>query len=161
MESEFAKKKALLLWHEGQKHHSSGNLRRAIDLYTQSIAIHPTAESYTFRGWAYSFQGRLEDAISECKKAISIDPSLGNPYNDIGSYLITLGRTEEAEEWLKKAKAASRYDVRHFPYMNLGRVYVSKGLLILAVKEFEQALKIFPGEPHCVAALQQINRMMH
>lgn len=161
MESELTKKKALLLWYEGQKHHESGDLSRAIDLYTRSIAICPTAESYTFRGWAYSVQGRLEDAISECKKAIAVDPSLGNPYNDIGSYLITLGRVDEAEDWLKRAKGAVRYDLRHFPYMNLGRVYAAKGLLILAVKEFEHALEIFPGEPNCIAALSHIERMLH
>lgn len=161
MESESTKKKALLLWHEGQRHHESGDLLRAIDLYTRSIAIHPTAESYTFRGWAYSVQGRLDEAISECKKAIAVDPSLGNPYNDIGSYLITMGKMEEAEEWLNKAKGAIRYDLRHFPYMNLGRLYAAKGLLIHAVKEFEQALEIFPGEPNCVAALRHIEKMLH
>ncbi len=161
MESNLVKKKALFLWSEGQKHHQSGDLPRAIDLYTQSIAIYPTAESYTYRGWAYSFQGRIEDAIQECKKAIAIDPSLGNPYNDIGTYLITLGRIDEAEEWLQKAKAAVRYDLRHFPYINLGRIYLARGLMVQAAKEFREALQIFPEEPHCQAALEYIEKILH
>ena len=159
--NEVIKHKALLLWQEGQRYHHSGDLPRAIDLYTRSIEIYPTAESYTFRGWAYSFLGKLEEAINECKKAIAVDPSLGNPYNDIGSYLIAQGKMDEAETWLTKAKSAARYDLRHFPYVNLGRIYAAKGQLIQAVREFEQGLEIFPGEPHCVAALHQIHKIMH
>ncbi len=161
MESEFTKKKALWLWQEGQKYHESGDLPRAIALYSESINLYPTAESYTFRGWAYSFQGRIEDAISECKKAIAVDPSFGNAYNDIGSYLIAQGKIEEAEGWLQKAKAASRYDSKHLPYMNLGRIYAVRGLLIQAIKEFEQALEYSPGEPTCVAALSYLQRALH
>lgn len=161
MESEYVKRRALLLWEEGHKYQQSGDLTRAIALYTQSIAIFPTAESYTFRGWAYSSQGKFEEAIGECKKAIAIDPSFGNPYNDIGSYLIAQGKGDEAEEWLKRAKSAARYDLKHFPYINLGRLYASKGLLIQAVREFSQALEIFPGEPNSVAALEQIQKILH
>ena len=161
MESEFTKKKALWLWQEGQKYHESGDLPRAIALYSESISLYPTAESYTFRGWAYSFQGRIEDAIGECKKAIAVDPSFGNAYNDIGSYLIAQGKIEEAEEWLQKAKSASRYELKHFPYMNLGRIYAVRGLLIQAIKEFEQALEYSPGESTCVAALSYLRRALH
>lgn len=161
MDSEFSKKRALLLWQEGQKYHETGDLRKAIALYTKSISIHPTAESYTFRGWAYSFQGRIEEAIEECKKAIQVDPHFGNPYNDIGSYLITQGKIDEAVEWLIKAKAASRYELRHLPYMNLGKLYVTKGLLKQAILEFEKALELCPGEPNCMMTLKQIQRMMH
>lgn len=161
MKNEITKKQALLLWEEGQRQHLEGNLSRAIHLYTRSIDVHPTAESYTFRGWAYSFQGRIQEAINECKKAIAVDPSFGNPYNDIGFYLISQGKEDEAEDWLNRAKSAIRYDLRHCPYMNLGRLYASKGLLHSAVHEFEEALKIFPGEPSCVVALYQIRKILH
>ena len=161
MENDFVRKRALLLWQEGQKHHQIGDLSRAVDFYTKSIAVCPTAESYTFRGWAYSYMGRVEDAISECKKAIAVDPSFGNPYNDIGSYLIVQGKTSEAEEWLQRAKTALRYDLRHFPYMNLGRLYAAKGHLVQAMKEFEQALEICPSERMCAAALDNVKKMLH
>jgi len=39
----------------------------------------------------YHFQGKLEDAIAECQRAIKIDPDFGNPYNDIGAYMIEQG----------------------------------------------------------------------
>ena len=100
----------------------------------------PTAEAYTFRGWAYQSFGRTDDAIEECKRAIQVDPDFGNPYNDIGAYLIAKGELDEAIEWLEKAKRAPKYEPRHFPFMNLGRLYAQKGMVMKAISEFEEAL---------------------
>src|SRR6266403_1179755 len=75
-----------------------GDYDRAVELYQSSLELHPTAEAHTFLGWTYHFQGRIEEAIAECKLAIGLDPEFGNPYNDIGAYLIELGRFEEALE---------------------------------------------------------------
>jgi tetratricopeptide (TPR) repeat protein len=69
-----------------------GEYEAAIDLYSRSIEVFPTAAAYTFRGWTYSFLGKLDKAISECMKAIRVDPGFGNPYNDIGAYLIQQGK---------------------------------------------------------------------
>ncbi len=59
-----------------------GDYDRAVELYHSSLELHPTAEAHTFLGWTYHFQGKLEDAIAECRRAIEIDPDFGNPYND-------------------------------------------------------------------------------
>ncbi|MCI0567979.1 MAG: tetratricopeptide repeat protein [Acidobacteria bacterium] len=116
-----------------------GDFQGAIQLYKDSIAEHPTAEAHTFLGWTYSFLGRYDDAIQECESAIKLDPDFGNPYNDIGSYLVHLGKIEEAIPWLEKAKGAPRYEPRHFPYINLGRIYMKMGKIEQASREFEQA----------------------
>jgi Tfp pilus assembly protein PilF len=155
------KAKAVELWKAAWQLQRQGDVERAIDLYSQSIGIWPTPEAYTFRGWAYSHQSRFEDAIDECKKAIEVDPSFGNPYNDIGSYLIQLGRAGEAIEWLEKAKSAPRYEPRHFPYLNLGRVYAQKGLLVRAAEEFRGALEHKPDDPASLQALAELQRKMN
>ncbi|MEK9172666.1 MAG: tetratricopeptide repeat protein, partial [Nitrospirota bacterium] len=62
-----------------------GEFDEAVKLYTGSIELYPTAEAYTFRGWTYSFMGRLDEAIEDCHRAITVDPDFGNPYNDIGA----------------------------------------------------------------------------
>src|SRR5262252_4291803 len=98
----------------------------AVDLYKKSIACYPTAEAYTFLGWTYSFMGRLDDAIQECHKAIETDPSFGNPYNDIGAYLMQKGQVDEAIPWFRRALEAPRYESYCFPHMNLGRAYEAK-----------------------------------
>ena len=156
MDDGVLKDQALTLWMKGQKHHLRGDFNRAIEFYTKSLALYPTAEAYTFRGWAYSFQGRLDEAIDECKKAIAVDQTFGNPYNDIGSYLVKKGELDEAIEWLEKAKTAPRYEPRHFPYMNLGRIYAQKGMVLRAIQEFEAALEIHAGELTCLSALRQL-----
>jgi Tfp pilus assembly protein PilF len=155
------KRRALQLWEEGQQHHLRGEIDAAIKLYTQSIETLPTAEAYTFRGWAYSFQGRLHEAIAECKEAIEVDPDFGNPYNDIGSYLMKLGQVDEAIPWLEQAKRAPRYEPRHFPFLNLGRVYAAKGQLLRAAGEFEGALRLDPGNPLARQALDQLTATLN
>jgi tetratricopeptide (TPR) repeat protein len=157
----FRKERALELWTEGFRCHQQNDLVRAIELYTRSIELCPTAEAYTFRGWAYQGMGRLDDAIAECKRAIEVDPDFGNPYNDIGAYLLARGELDDAIPWLERAKSAPRYEPRHYPYMNLGRLYAAKGMVRSAIEEFEGALKLAPGEPLCTAMLQALRAMLN
>jgi len=152
----FVKQRALALWQEAHELHRRGNLRRAIDLYRRSIEIYPTAEAHTCRGWALSVLGQFDEAIEECKRAIAIDPDFGNPYNDIGSYLVVQGRLEEAIPWLEKAKAAPSYEPRHMAFMNLGRVYAAKKMYLRAIREFEAALALKPGDATCEAVLREL-----
>ncbi len=161
VEELFLRKHALSLWQEGQRFHFEGDLERAVELYGRSIAVFPTAEAHTFRGWAYSLDDRLDDAIEECRKAISVDPTFGNPYNDLGSYLMAQGKPDEAIRWLEKAKDAPRYEPRHFPYMNLGRLFAAKGQLARAIREFEGALRLRPDEPGCLAALGRLRHRIN
>ena len=154
-------REAVRLLQEAYQHQMAGELDRAIALYGESIALHPTAEAHTFLGWTYSFQGRLDEAIAECKRAIAVDPDFGNPYNDIGSYLMKLGRLDEAIPWLERAMQAPRYEPRHYPHCNLGQVYWAQGLLAKARREFERALEIEPGYPHARAALAAIEKQLN
>ncbi|HVN29334.1 MAG TPA: tetratricopeptide repeat protein [Candidatus Binataceae bacterium] len=160
MDATTQKFRAIELWREAYQHHTRAfalaggqcdheavdELNTAVRLYSQSIELYPTAEAYTFRGWAYCHFGRIDDAIAECKRAIEVDPEFGNPYNDIGAYLINKGELDEAIDWLEKAKRASRYEPRHFPYMNLGRLYAQKGMVVKAIAEFEEALRLAQTE---------------
>jgi tetratricopeptide (TPR) repeat protein len=161
MDEPALKQRALALWREGYTCQMRGDLMRAVELYTASIAILPTAEAYTFRGWAYRFMDRIDDAITECHQAIAIDPDFGNPYNDIGSYLMTKGELDAAVGWLERAKRAPRYEPRHFPYMNLGRLYEAKGMALQAIKEYSAALMIAPGEPTCTQGVARLQAMLN
>src|SRR5918911_2374110 len=80
----------------------------AVELYRRSIETYPTAEAHTFLGWVYSFQGRYDEAIEQCLEAIRVDDTLGNPYNDIGSYLIAKGDFYGCARWFKRALLAPR-----------------------------------------------------
>src|SRR5713226_3878822 len=138
-----------------------GDYDRAVELYLGSLALHPTAEAYTFLGWTYHFQGRLEEAIAECKRAIEIDPDFGNPYNDIGAYLIEMRRFDEAIPWLERATEAKRYDPRHYPYYNLGRAYLAKEMYSRARESFHTALSLEPRYTLAREALDRLRRIVN
>jgi tetratricopeptide (TPR) repeat protein len=148
---------AQLAFQQGYEAQMSGRLEEAVAHYRRSIEICPTAEAHTFLGWALSYMGRHEDAIAQCKVAIGIDPDFGNPYNDIGAYLIELGREDEAIPWLERAKQAPRYEPRHYPYFNLARVYVKQGKIREAIRELEGALAI---EPRYALARRELHRLL-
>jgi len=139
----------------------NGHLDRAVELYKGSLEIHATAEAHTFLGWTYHFQGKVQEAIDECRRAIEVDPDFGNPYNDIGAYLISLKRYDEAIPWLECATRAPRYDPRHYPYFNLGRIYFAKGMINRAKEYFQQALRIEPRYREARQAIENIRRMLN
>ena len=138
------KREAWQLFQQAYERQMKGELEEAVALYKKSIDMHPTAEAYTFLGWTYSFMGRIEDAIEECHKAIAQDPEFGNPYNDIGAYLIEKGELDEAIVWFQKALLAKRYESPAFPHLNLGRVYERKGQWTEAIDSYKKSLALNP-----------------
>lgn len=147
---------AMEFFRRAYEHQMRGELDEAVRLYTRSIETYPTAEGYTFRGWTYSFQGRIDDAIAECMKAIEVDPTFGNPYNDIGAYLVEQDRLDEAIPWLEKALVAPRYESYCFPHVNLGRVYEMKKMFRKALQHYQEALE---ENPKHLGAWQAVARL--
>jgi Tfp pilus assembly protein PilF len=144
-EDEERRNRAMEVWQQAYEHQMQGELDQAVELYLESLAIFPTAEAHTFLGWTYSSQGRLDEAIQECQKAIAVDPDFGNPYNDIGVYLMQKGDLEGAIPWLEKAKRAPRYEPRHYPYMNLGRIHLQRHQWNEALREIQEGVGIAPS----------------
>lgn len=137
----------------------SGDFPQAIELYTRSIAACPTAEAYTFRGWARSFLGDYDRAIEDCQHAIDVDPEFGNPYNDIGAYLIEQEKWAQAIPWFEKAMVAKRYEARAYPYLNLGRVYEHQHQWEKARRCYAQAHAIDRRYVTALAALRRLRAM--
>jgi tetratricopeptide (TPR) repeat protein len=133
-----------------------GEYQQAIELYSRSIEAFPTAEAYTFRGWTYSFLGDYDRAIAECLEAIKVDPEFGNPYNDIGAYLIEQEKWDEAIPWFEKAIKAPRYEARLYPHFNLGRVYEHQHNWLKAKQCYATAYLL---DPKYVAALAGLQRL--
>lgn len=154
-----ARARAMLLWEEGQRFQMRRQLPEAIRCYRESLAVLPTAEAHTFLGWALSWQGDVDAAIAECQRAIEVDPEFGNPYNDIGAYLIEKGDLEGAIPWLERAKLAPRYEPKHFPYLNLGRVYMKTGKVSRAIVELERALELHPGDELASSLLAKLRAL--
>jgi len=148
---------AEFFFQEGYRHQMSGDLDAAVESYRRSIELYPTAEAHTFLGWAYSFQGKIEEAIRECEVAIQIDPDFGNPYNDIGVYLMEKREYEAAIPWLVKAMQAKRYEPRHYPHINMARVCAKKGKIDEAIAELRKALQF---DANHLGARRELHRLI-
>ena len=151
-----ARQEAMVFFERAYHCQMKGRLEDAIELYQLSLAICPTAEAYTFLGWTYSIQERYEDAIAECHKAIALDPDYGNPYNDIGSYLIAKGNYYDCVRWFKMAIDSVRYEARAYPHFNLAHVYEKRGKLLEAARHYGLALKEQPNYSQAYNALRKL-----
>ena len=154
--SEDQKGEAIELFKRAFEAQQSNDYEVAIKLYKRSIARYPTAEAHTFLGWVYSFQSRYDEAIEECLAAIRVDETFGNPYNDIGSYLIAKGDIWSCVRWFKRALQAPRYESYAFPHFNLARVYEMRGHLLEAARHYGLALEQQPGYTSAVIALRRL-----
>src|SRR6266436_895243 len=105
-----------------------------------------------------AYQAQME---GDYDRAVELDPEFGNPYNDIGAYLIELGRFDEAIPWLERATEALRYEPRHFPHYNLGRAYLGKEMYSHATRCFQEALEIEPRYSLARQALDSLRRMVN
>lgn len=122
----------------------NGLLDRAITFYKRSIEFHPSAQAYTFLAWTYSLKGLLNRAIEHCQIAIQIDPNYGNAYNDIGAYLLTQKKLDNAIPWFEKALKVNNYLNYCYPYLNLGKIYEMKGRWDLALDYYSNAIQENP-----------------
>ncbi|MBI4537762.1 MAG: tetratricopeptide repeat protein [candidate division NC10 bacterium] len=156
MQDETRRRRAIELWQQAYHHQMRQEYDQAIRLYQESMSLCPTAEAHTFLGWTYSFQDRLDEAIAECHKAIAIDPDFGNPYNDIGVYLMQKGDLDGAIPWFERAKTAARYEPRHYPYINLGRIYLRRNAWQEAQQELAGAVRIAPDDQTARKLLHEV-----
>lgn len=134
----------------------AGDLELAAQLYQQSLGICRTAEGHTLMGSIYHAQGRFDDAIAECKRAIEVDDDFGIAFHDIGMYLILKGKWDDAIPWFERALASLRYETPQFAWLNLGIVYSVRGWYRKAEDCFERCLKV---DPACVAARERLDRV--
>jgi tetratricopeptide (TPR) repeat protein len=156
-----ARQSAAELFQKAYELQVSGDFDKAIELYTRSIELFPTAEAYTFRGWTYSFLGDYDRAIAECLLAIKVDPEFGNPYNDIGAYLIEQDKWDEAIPWFQKALIAPRYEARSYPHFNLGRVYERQHLWKKAQECYAMAYSLDKRYVVALAGLRRLRAMFN
>ena len=156
-----ARLEAVELFKRAYQAQLAGDYDEAIELYRRSIEVYPTAEAHTFLGWVYSFQGRYGEAIDACIEAIRIDSTLGNPYNDIGSYMIAQGDLYGCTKWFKRALVAPRYQSYAFPHFNLGRVYEQRGRMLDAARHYGLSLEQESDFAQAAKALRRVQALLN
>jgi tetratricopeptide (TPR) repeat protein len=119
---------------------SADRSRLAKRYYEESVGVYPTADAYAYLGWHHYLDEELDEAIGHCERAMELDPSFGNPYNDLGLIYMQQGNDEEATKMFKKAKISPRNDVRHFPSLNLAAMYLEQNKVHAALHQYIEAL---------------------
>ncbi|MBD2625015.1 tetratricopeptide repeat protein [Trichormus variabilis] len=75
-------KEAVVYFHRGLNRHTSGDLKGAIEEYTQALRLHPNfAEVYYKRGFTRHRLGDLKGAIADYNQCISINSNYSGVYN--------------------------------------------------------------------------------
>ena len=97
-----------------------------------------------WRGIANSTMGKPQEALSDLRAALVINPTLARAYNNIGNVYLKEGQYDMALQNYKNALEINpRYDV---VYRNIGLVYMKQGAdLSLAEENLNKALDINPN----------------
>jgi tetratricopeptide (TPR) repeat protein len=144
------------LWREAAGLHLEGDYEQAIALYREALAIHPTARIHNYLAWSLSEQGRYQAAADHSREAIALDPGYPNAYNDLGAYLVELGRPGEAEPWLRRATRMEGYCCTHFAWYQLGRALLLQSRVDEARRALRTSLTLHPSYQPAIRLLAEI-----
>lgn len=95
-------------------------------------------------GIGLSQEGRIEEAIREYKKALQLNPKVGEAYLNLSYAYLNLGRLEEAIDASKRA-IVLQPKLASAAHNNLGLAYFEQGLLDEAQEEFQHAISLKLG----------------
>jgi len=112
----------------------------------------PATEFYRISDRALAFyrQGRFDEAISEWKKALDLDPKDAAAVSNLGAALHGAGRLEEAAKEFARALEIDPDNVR--AHSNIGIALASSGKYEEAARHFERALDLRPGDAQAHSA---------
>lgn len=144
LEENFNDRRAQTLLDRGLYAVQTGDYITALQEFRASAYVVRSSDALTNWGSMEHYLGDTEKAIDLCREAIHLNPDCGNPYNDIGTYLVVLGRIDESVTWFKSAIASRQYKPRHFPHINLGKVFLAKKDFEKALFHLDEALRLDP-----------------
>jgi tetratricopeptide (TPR) repeat protein len=98
---------------QGQDAHEKGDLKKALELYDEALAIAPEFPEAEFqKGIALVTLGRLDEAEASFRRALELRADWTPPMSSLGALLVKTGRFPEAEKILV---AAIKLDEQNFP----------------------------------------------
>jgi tetratricopeptide (TPR) repeat protein len=136
----------------GAARYQAKDVAGAIQNMRQALAIPSYLtpwDAHLYLGGILLDQGKVDDAITEIRKAIDVQPEFGEAHNALGYALLLKQRNEEAVEALSRA-------VRFAPtlvaaHRNLGLAYVQMGKKEDARASFRKVVELAPPESSMVA----------
>ena len=99
------------LFERGQGAHARGELEKALGFYEQALKVRPEFPEAEFqRGNALASLGRLAEADSAFRRAISQKKNWALPYTALGVVLVRQNRDKEAEQFFSQALTVDNKD---------------------------------------------------
>lgn len=126
------------------KHHQSGRLAEAEELYLQVLAVEPRhPETLHFVGIVSLQRGRNQAALNYFDQALAVRPDWPDALNNRGEALRAEGRPDEAVAAYHRAIALNP----RFPqaFSNLGNALGALGNLHEALAAYQKAIELFSG----------------
>lgn len=99
-------------------------------------------ESHSCLGMVYEGTGKYNDAVSEYRRALELEPINDDAIRGLASAYASLGRTDEAEKTFQVAVGVRPQYWKN--YNSLGALYVSDGRYEDAAKMFTQVIALAP-----------------
>jgi tetratricopeptide (TPR) repeat protein len=150
--------KYLTQYNLGVVYQNLGQLEEALFHYNEAERIYPAfAGAHNNRGAIFFQQGKLEEAITELKKAAARDA--GNQVqalSNLGFLLVKAGRIEEAMHYLQIANRMAPHNTQ---IMNrLGFTYRKEGRFGYALILFKKSIQEDPSNVHTYLYLADLYR---
>lgn len=121
----------------------SGRLEEKVEHLTRAVTKEPRDENNILElADTYRKLNRYSQAINWYKKVLDINARSFEAHYGFGITLKSLGKYDDALEELKKS-----LEIKISPevYLSLGEVYFNKGVIDLAIKNFEESLLLEPS----------------
>jgi tetratricopeptide (TPR) repeat protein len=119
-----------------------GDVENAIKAYRTAIRLDPSRDdSHLQLGNLYYAEERYDEAVTEYRQAVKINPTAGNLYA-LGQAFLGTGSYNDAQEQFKRVLSVSYQEPAG--YYGLGLTYSRQGLYEDALRQFNTAIQLDP-----------------
>ena len=112
--------------------------------------------AYKTLAYLYALLGLEEDADKMYQQALDLKPDDPDLQNSYGAFLCSMGKLEEAHEYLRKAYSNPFYDSIYLAQSNAGSCYLKTGEYDKAEPLLRQSLRVQPKLPGSLISMAEI-----
>lgn len=136
---------AIAYLNEGKQFKEAGFYDQALEFYEKALEELnlETVEIYNQQAEVYCLQGKVEEAITCCQKALTIKPNYAVGYKTLGNIFLVAGKVEEARDsYVKAIEIQPNYAAA---LANLGSIYAQQQSWEEAISYYQKAIEIQPN----------------
>ncbi len=129
----------------GQRYLAQGDLETAMQKLTKALQFDPNyAPAHTVMAVLDERIHRMADAEMHYRRAVALEPAKGDPNNNLGQFLCSVGKTSEALGYFRKAVADPFYKTPSLALTNQGVCQLRAGDKAGAEASFRSAIERNP-----------------